>query len=123
MTGEPASARAAAMPRPSPRLAPTTMVVVPDRSLTLSPFLKGHAKTTCHRETDTTAQANWSGRARPVSRGFGVGTNGRMLLTEVTHVGRAAPAGADRRPRRVRGPGRTAPRRAASALLSPARVT
>src|SRR5258708_35457805 len=38
-TGAPASANARAIPRPRPRLAPTTTVVLPDKSLIIVPFL------------------------------------------------------------------------------------
>src|SRR5262245_3287441 len=38
-TGAPASANARAIPRPKPRLAPTTTVVLPDKSLIIVPFL------------------------------------------------------------------------------------
>jgi len=37
-TGAPASANARAIPRPRPRLAPTTTVVLPDKSLIIVPF-------------------------------------------------------------------------------------
>src|SRR5436305_15270876 len=38
-TGAPASAKAVAIPRPKPRLAPTTTVVLSDKSLTIVLFL------------------------------------------------------------------------------------
>src|SRR5262245_23724446 len=37
-TGAPAAANAVAIPRPRPRLAPTTIVVLPDRSLMMSSY-------------------------------------------------------------------------------------
>src|SRR3954447_2435440 len=41
MTGAPAAANAVAIPRPRPRLAPTTMVVLPDRALIVSSSVRG----------------------------------------------------------------------------------
>src|SRR5947208_2326954 len=119
-TGAPASANAPAIPRPKPRLAPTTTVVLPDKSLIIVLFrcvsiVSGRQRLLrALGGADTSPSRDWARPLRPVRRSAGVNTG--------DDDDRPDHQGAGRGRRRVPRADRAAPSRAQGALLPDARI-
>src|SRR5882724_458507 len=118
-TGAPASANAPAIPRPKPRLAPTTTVVRPDKSLMIVLFPSAEYIRSCRRCRHHDVE-KMGAPLRPVRGSAGVDTGD--MTRGWSDASRLDHQGAGRGRRRVPRTDRAVPSRAPGALLPDAGV-